>query len=41
MRLSALDLVRRSDEPYLKYWDKDRMAGWLKSAERKGISKLL
>jgi hypothetical protein len=41
VRLSALDLVRPGDEPYLKYWDKARMARWLESARRKGINKFL
>ena len=29
IRLSALDLFRAKDVPYLQYWDKDRLHGWL------------
>jgi len=33
VRLSALNLFRKKDEPYMKYWDKDRLLQWFKEPD--------
>jgi hypothetical protein len=39
VRQSILDLVRMSDEPYLKYWDRVRLIAWVRRAEAKGVNR--
>ncbi len=41
VRLSIRHLVRRQDEPYLKYWDKARLERWVQSFEAKGGKELV
>ena len=37
VRISIRHLMRPQDPDYLKYWDKVRLAKWLKQSEERGI----